>query len=165
MMLQRGDKAPDFDLEDGNGKRWKLSDLAGQRLVGAHLLLLVPVYVLLLWRFDSYRGLLWLPFLRSISREWMKLKAAEGRFVRGHKIGLTSRAMQISSQIDEPDYGHLLSDMAVGGSSVAGEETVSAGRYCYPRVEVEVAFVDRLRGIKRDVIVRKVQKLRRSGKW
>jgi len=25
--------------------------------------------------------------------------------------------------------------------------------------------VDRLRGIKRDVIVRKVQKLRRSGKW
>jgi peptide deformylase len=26
-------------------------------------------------------------------------------------------------------------------------------------------FVDRLRGIKRDVIIRKVQKLRRSGKW
>jgi peptide deformylase len=26
-------------------------------------------------------------------------------------------------------------------------------------------FVDRLRGIKRDVIVRKIQKLRRSGKW
>ena len=26
-------------------------------------------------------------------------------------------------------------------------------------------YVDRLRGIKRDVIVRKVQKLRRSGKW
>ena len=26
-------------------------------------------------------------------------------------------------------------------------------------------FVDRLRGIKRDVIVRKIQKLQRSGKW
>jgi peptide deformylase len=26
-------------------------------------------------------------------------------------------------------------------------------------------FVDRLRGIKRDLIVRKVQKLRRSGRW
>jgi peptide deformylase len=26
-------------------------------------------------------------------------------------------------------------------------------------------FVDRLRGIRRDVIVRKVQKLRRAGKW
>jgi 2-oxo-hept-3-ene-1,7-dioate hydratase len=29
----------------------------------------------------------------------------------GHKIGLTSRAMQISSQITEPDYGTLLDDM------------------------------------------------------
>ena len=28
-----------------------------------------------------------------------------------------------------------------------------------------VVFIDRLRGIKRDVIVRKIQKLRRSGKW
>ena len=26
-------------------------------------------------------------------------------------------------------------------------------------------FVDRLRGIKRDVIVRKIQKLQRTGKW
>ena len=26
-------------------------------------------------------------------------------------------------------------------------------------------FVDRLRGIKRDLIVRKIQKMRRSGKW
>ena len=26
-------------------------------------------------------------------------------------------------------------------------------------------FIDRLRGIKRDVIVRKIQKLHRSGKW
>jgi peptide deformylase len=26
-------------------------------------------------------------------------------------------------------------------------------------------FVDRLRGIKRDLIVRKIQKLKRSGKW
>ena len=28
-----------------------------------------------------------------------------------------------------------------------------------------VVFVDRLRGIKRDLIVRKIQKLKRSGKW
>jgi peptide deformylase len=28
-----------------------------------------------------------------------------------------------------------------------------------------IVFIDRLRGIKRDVIVRKIQKLRRSGKW
>ena len=38
--------------------------------------------------------------------------------------------------VDEPDYGHLLSDMEVSSAS-----PVEAGRYCYPRVEVEVGFV------------------------
>ena len=47
----------------------------------------------------------------AISRAWVKTKIAEGRVARGHKIGLTSRAMQLSSQIDEPDYGTLLDDM------------------------------------------------------
>jgi hypothetical protein len=28
-----------------------------------------------------------------------------------------------------------------------------------------VVFIDRLRGIKRDMIVRKIQKLKKSGKW
>jgi peptide deformylase len=28
-----------------------------------------------------------------------------------------------------------------------------------------IVFVDRLRGIKRDLIVRRIQKLQRSGKW
>ena len=44
----------------------------------------------------------------AISRQWVKQKIAAGRVARGHKIGLTSRAMQQSSQIDEPDYGTLL---------------------------------------------------------
>jgi 2-oxo-hept-3-ene-1,7-dioate hydratase len=39
----------------------------------------------------------------AVSRAWVAMKIAEGRQVRGHKIGLTSRAMQQSSQIDEPD--------------------------------------------------------------
>ena len=43
-----------------------------------------------------------------INRAWMQIKFAEGRTMIGHKIGLTSRAMQVSSQIDEPDYGTLL---------------------------------------------------------
>ncbi|MFT4193537.1 MAG: 2-oxo-hepta-3-ene-1,7-dioic acid hydratase, partial [Ottowia sp.] len=43
-----------------------------------------------------------------VSRAWVARQIAEGRRVIGHKIGLTSRAMQISSQIDEPDYGTLL---------------------------------------------------------
>ena len=47
----------------------------------------------------------------AIQREWVASKIAAGRRLVGHKIGLTSRAMQLSSQIDEPDYGALLDDM------------------------------------------------------
>ena len=72
----------------------------------------------------------------AISRAWVKTKLAEGRTVRGHKIGLTSRAMQQASQITEPDYGTLLDDMffAEGGD-------IPFQRFIAPRVEVELAFV------------------------
>jgi hypothetical protein len=39
-----------------------LTDEAAQRLLGAHLLVLVPVYVLIALRLPKYIGLLWLPF-------------------------------------------------------------------------------------------------------
>jgi 2-oxo-hept-3-ene-1,7-dioate hydratase len=71
----------------------------------------------------------------AISRAWMQIKRAEGRQVRGHKIGLTSRAMQQASQIDEPDYGTLLDDMFFE----PGE--IPTARFIAPRVEVELAFV------------------------
>ena len=71
----------------------------------------------------------------AISRAWMKLKRAEGRTLRGHKIGLTSRAMQLSSQIDEPDYGTLLDDMFFEPGAIPMQ------RFIAPRVEVELAFV------------------------
>jgi len=71
----------------------------------------------------------------AISRAWVKMKIAEGRVARGHKIGLTSRAMQISSQIDEPDYGTLLDDMFFEPGDIP------AARFIAPRVEVELAFV------------------------
>ena len=41
--------------------------------------------------------------------------AADGRSIKGRKIGLTSRAMQQASQIDEPDYAPLMDDMFFGG--------------------------------------------------
>ena len=47
----------------------------------------------------------------AVQREWVEMKIAEGRVLKGHKIGLTSKAMQASSQISEPDYGALLDDM------------------------------------------------------
>jgi 2-oxo-hept-3-ene-1,7-dioate hydratase len=71
----------------------------------------------------------------AVSRAWVSMKIAEGRRVRGHKIGLTSRAMQLASQIDEPDYGTLLDDMFFEPG------TIPAQRFIAPRVEVELAFV------------------------
>ena len=71
----------------------------------------------------------------AVSRAWVAMKIAEGRSMKGHKIGLTSRAMQQSSQIDEPDYGTLLDDMFFE----PGE--IPAVRFIAPRVEVELAFV------------------------
>jgi 2-oxo-hept-3-ene-1,7-dioate hydratase len=63
-------------------------------------------------------------------------KIAGGRKLIGHKVGLTSKAMQRSSQIDEPDYGHLLDDMVIADGA-----KVPHDRFCIPRVEVELAFV------------------------
>ncbi|HZF80785.1 MAG TPA: 2-oxo-hepta-3-ene-1,7-dioic acid hydratase [Rubrivivax sp.] len=79
----------------------------------------------------------------AIQRAWMKRKLAEGRRVIGHKIGLTSRAMQLASQITEPDYGTLLDDMLVQDGA-----QLEAARFIVPRFEVEFAFIlaRRLRG-------------------
>ncbi len=71
----------------------------------------------------------------AVSRAWVQMKLAAGGKVRGHKIGLTSRAMQQSSQIDEPDYGTLLEDMFFEPGDIP------AGRFIAPRVEVELAFI------------------------
>jgi len=72
----------------------------------------------------------------AIQRAWVDQKIANGRRMVGHKIGLTSRAMQVSSNIDEPDFGTLLDDMvfAEGGD-------VPISRFIVPRVEVELAFI------------------------
>ena len=75
----------------------------------------------------------------AVSRAWTALKIAEGRRVIGHKIGLTSRAMQQASQISEPDYGTLLDDMQFAPGDIP------ASRFIAPRVEVELAFVLRRR--------------------
>lgn len=75
-----------------------------------------------------------------ISRAWVALQVAAGARVIGHKIGLTSRAMQQASQITEPDYGTLLDHMLFSCTPV---ETLHLpmSRFIKPRVEVELAFV------------------------
>jgi len=68
-------------------------------------------------------------------------RLAAGSTVHGHKVGLSSKAMQEMMGVDEPDYGHLLSDMQLPGDGQSEDRPVSAGRYCFPRVEVEVGFI------------------------
>ena len=64
----------------------------------------------------------------AVQREWVRLKIAEGRTLKGHKIGLTSKAMQASSQISEPDYGALLDDMFFHDGSDIPTDRFSAGK-------------------------------------
>jgi 2-oxo-hept-3-ene-1,7-dioate hydratase len=72
----------------------------------------------------------------AIQTQWVKLELADGRRICGRKIGLTSRAMQMASQITEPDYAPLMDDMFFEtGSDIPIE------RFIAPRVEVELAFV------------------------
>ena len=66
----------------------------------------------------------------------IRQRIAEGARVIGHKVGLSSEAMQKMMNVDEPDYGHLLDEM-----QVFEETPVRSGRYLYPRVEVEVGFI------------------------
>jgi len=72
----------------------------------------------------------------AIQRAWVKLEQADGRVIKGRKIGLTSRAMQQASQITEPDCAPLMDDMFF---EQGGDIPVS--RFIAPRVEVELAFV------------------------
>jgi 2-oxo-hept-3-ene-1,7-dioate hydratase len=72
----------------------------------------------------------------AIQKAWIEIKLAEGRTVRGHKIGLTSKAMQSALNIDEPDSGVLLDDMFFADGGI-----VPADRFIGTRIEAELAFV------------------------
>jgi len=71
----------------------------------------------------------------------IRQRVAEGARVVGHKVGLSSKAMQSMMGVDEPDYGHLLAEMEVFSDAPGSERGVPASRYLYPRVEVEVGFI------------------------
>ncbi|WP_024508746.1 2-oxo-hept-4-ene-1,7-dioate hydratase [Bradyrhizobium sp. ARR65] len=72
----------------------------------------------------------------AIQTAWIEIKRAEGRLVKGHKIGLTSKAMQSALNIDEPDSGVLLDDMFFADGGL-----VPSDRFIATRVEVELAFI------------------------
>jgi 2-keto-4-pentenoate hydratase len=66
----------------------------------------------------------------------IRQRVATGARVVGHKVGLSSAAMQQMMGVDEPDYGHLLDEM-----EVIEDTPVESAKYLYPRVEVEVGFI------------------------
>jgi 2-oxo-hept-3-ene-1,7-dioate hydratase len=72
----------------------------------------------------------------AISTEVANRKIKAGARLIGHKVGLTSKAMQRSSMIDEPDYGYILDDQLIADGA-----KVKHADYCKPRVEVELAFI------------------------
>src|ERR1041385_9068034 len=72
----------------------------------------------------------------AISTAVAQHKIKAGARLIGHKVGLTSKAMQASSQINEPDYGHLLDYMMIADGA-----KVPHANYCVPRVEIELAFI------------------------
>jgi 2-keto-4-pentenoate hydratase len=59
-----------------------------------------------------------------------------GHVVRGHKVGLTSKAMQEMLGVNEPDYGHLFDDMFV-----FEDFDINTEELCQPRVEIEIGFI------------------------
>lgn len=67
---------------------------------------------------------------------WMEMRIAAGAKVVGHKIGLTSRAMQLASKMTEPDYGRMLDDALYNDGA-----RIPANRFIMPRLEVELSFV------------------------
>lgn len=71
----------------------------------------------------------------AVQRLVVEERLRRDRAIRGHKVGLTSRAMQEMLGVDEPDYGVLLDDMFHDDGS-----PIPAAGFLQPRVEVEVAF-------------------------
>ena len=71
-----------------------------------------------------------------VQAAWLDIRLARGERVIGHKIGLTSRAMQQAMSIDTPDSGFLTDAMVF-----APGKPIVAADFCDLRLEVELAFV------------------------
>lgn len=71
----------------------------------------------------------------AIQSLWAKRRMDAGRIVAGHKIGLTSKAMQAATGITEPDYGVIFDDQVYASGS-----TVESDAFSNVRIEVELAF-------------------------
>lgn len=72
----------------------------------------------------------------AIQGVWREANVSAGRRLVGHKIGLTSRAMQSATGITEPDYGAIFDDTLWENGAVVPYDDFSN-----VRIEVELAFL------------------------
>lgn len=72
----------------------------------------------------------------EIQRLQIEERLADGRVVKGHKVGLTSAAMQKQLGVDQPDFGHLLDDMFY-----LENFPIPMDGWLQARVEPEIGFV------------------------
>lgn len=79
----------------------------------------------------------------AVQQELVKLLLADGDTIIGHKVGVTSTAMQKLIGIDSPDYGPVLSSTVYRDG-----DTIPLDRFIQPKIEAEIVFVlgDRLQG-------------------
>lgn len=72
----------------------------------------------------------------DVQRRWAQLRVAAGAKIIGRKIGLTSRAMQLASKIDEPDCGVMFDDRLFKDGA-----KIPSSLFIKPRLETELAFI------------------------
>lgn len=72
----------------------------------------------------------------AIGQYATEAKVAAGRIVKGHKVGLTSKAMRSYTGATEPDYGTLFDNWFVDEGSRVSMSTMNR-----PAVEIELVFV------------------------
>jgi 2-keto-4-pentenoate hydratase len=72
----------------------------------------------------------------SVQQLLTEHSVAHGRSIAGHKIGLTSPAVQRQLGVDQPDSGVLFHDMRVPSGG-----TISAHALLQPKIEAEIAFI------------------------
>lgn len=72
----------------------------------------------------------------SIQERFLARRLAEGRRIRGYKVGLTSKVMQEMSGSTEPDFSAMTDDLFLP------EDTpIRVADFFHPLIEVEIAFV------------------------
>jgi len=85
---------------------------------------------------STYADELTLDDAYALQLEQIQTWTDAGRTIKGHKVGLTSVAMQKLLGVTDPDYGHLMDDFFY-----LEHLPIPTDRFVQPRVEPEVAFV------------------------